>query len=181
MFARLSSSLFVFATLALLAAAKPWGVPVTTVTTIFSTATIKSTITISGTKTSTIQTVTVTGTPVTTVKTVTVTGTPVTSTVKTITVTGPTTTATSPASQCNTGQLQCCNSVQKASSGPVGLLLGLLGVVLSDLTVLVGVTCTPINVIGAGGNSCTAQPVCCTNNTFNGIIAIGCTPINLNL
>lgn len=99
----------------------------------------------------------------------------------TVTVTAPPTTTTAPASQCNTGSLQCCNSVQSASSGAVGLLLGLLGVVLQDLTVLVGITCSPLSVIGVGGNSCSAQPVCCENNSFNGIIAIGCTPININL
>ncbi|CAA7260094.1 unnamed protein product [Cyclocybe aegerita] len=70
-----------------------------------------------------------------------------------------------PASQCNTG----------------APLLGLLGVVVQDVTAIVGVTCTPITVIGAGGNSCTAQPVCCTNNSFKGIVALGCTPANINL
>ncbi|THU98549.1 fungal hydrophobin [Dendrothele bispora CBS 962.96] len=99
----------------------------------------------------------------------------------TVTVTAPPTTTTVAVSQCNTGPIQCCNSVQSASSNAVGLLLGLLGVVLGDANVLVGVTCSPISVIGVGGNSCTAQPVCCENNNFNGIIAIGCTPINLGL
>ncbi|KAF5350883.1 hypothetical protein D9758_010487 [Tetrapyrgos nigripes] len=110
-------------------------------------------------------------------------GAPHSTPVVTVTVTSPptTTTVSSGGGQCNTGSLQCCNSVQKASSSSVGLLLGLLGIVLSDLNVLVGVTCSPISVIGVGGNSCTAQPVCCENNNFNGIIAIGCTPINLGL
>ncbi|KAK7037488.1 sc3 hydrophobin [Paramarasmius palmivorus] len=86
-----------------------------------------------------------------------------------------------PASQCNTGPIQCCNNVQKASDPSAAALLGLLGVVLQDLNVLVGITCTPISVIGIGGNSCNAQPVCCTNNNFNGLITVGCTPVNLNL
>ncbi|KAL0948210.1 hypothetical protein HGRIS_010816 [Hohenbuehelia grisea] len=73
---------------------------------------------------------------------------------------------TEPASQCNTGSLQCCNSVQSSKSSVVGLLAGLLGIVLGPLDVLVGVTCSPISVIGVGGNSCTAQPVCCTGNSF---------------
>ncbi|KAF9558360.1 fungal hydrophobin [Agrocybe pediades] len=87
----------------------------------------------------------------------------------------------SPSNQCNTGSIQCCNSVQSASSSSVAGLLGLLGVVVGSVTGLVGVTCSPISVIGIAGNSCSAQPVCCTNNSFNGIIALGCTPINLNL
>ncbi|KAF8072183.1 fungal hydrophobin [Lyophyllum atratum] len=88
---------------------------------------------------------------------------------------------TEPAGQCNTGPIQCCNSVQTAGSDPVAKILGLLGIVVQDLNVLVGLTCTPITVIGGGGNSCTSQPVCCENNNFNGVVAIGCTPINVGL
>ncbi|KAI5118057.1 hypothetical protein M0805_005903 [Coniferiporia weirii] len=84
-------------------------------------------------------------------------------------------------SQCNTGALQCCQSVQSSSDSGVSSLLGLLGVVLGGVAVPIGVTCSPISVIGVGGNSCTANPVCCENNSFNGLIAIGCTPIDLGL
>ncbi|KDR84222.1 hypothetical protein GALMADRAFT_236905 [Galerina marginata CBS 339.88] len=86
-----------------------------------------------------------------------------------------------PASQCNTGDVQCCQSVQSASSPSVASLLTLLGVVVGSVTGQVGVTCSPISVIGVAGNSCSAQPVCCSNNSFNGIVALGCTPVNLNL
>ncbi|KAJ3565975.1 hypothetical protein NP233_g7293 [Leucocoprinus birnbaumii] len=86
-----------------------------------------------------------------------------------------------PASQCNTGDLQCCNSVQSSSSGAVSLLAGLLGVVLGPVDALVGLTCNPISVIGVGGNSCSAQPVCCTGNSFSGLLVLGCTPVNINL
>ncbi|KAJ3490886.1 hypothetical protein NLJ89_g11395 [Agrocybe chaxingu] len=84
-------------------------------------------------------------------------------------------------SQCNTGPIQCCNTTGTTKDTPIAALLGLLGVVVQGVDVLIGVTCTPISVIGIGGNSCTAQPVCCTNNSFNGIVAIGCTPVNINL
>ncbi|ESK92236.1 hydrophobin [Moniliophthora roreri MCA 2997] len=83
--------------------------------------------------------------------------------------------------QCNTGPIQCCNSVQSSSDPATSLLLGLLGVVLQGINVPIGLTCNPITVIGAGGNSCTAQTVCCENNNFNGVVAVGCTPININL
>ncbi|THV02187.1 fungal hydrophobin [Dendrothele bispora CBS 962.96] len=86
-----------------------------------------------------------------------------------------------PASQCNTGPVQCCDSVQSASEPSVATLLGLLGVAVQSVTGQVGVTCTPISVIGVGGNSCSAQPVCCQDNNFNGVVALGCTPVNLNL
>lgn len=64
------------------------------------------------------------------------------------------------------------------------MLLGLLGVVLSDVTALVyarcsytclicsyedlfsGITCTPITIVGVGSTACNQQTVCCQNNTF---------------
>ncbi|TFK38443.1 fungal hydrophobin-domain-containing protein [Crucibulum laeve] len=99
----------------------------------------------------------------------------------TVTVTAPPTTTTITSSQCTTGPVQCCNSVQAANSAAASALLGLLGVVVDDVTALVGITCTPITVIGVGGNSCNAQTVCCENNSFKGVIAIGCTPVNIAL
>ncbi len=59
----------------------------------------------------------------------------------------------SPSNQCNTGTLQCCDSVQTAGSATVSKLLGLLGVVVGDVNALVGVTCSPITVVGAGSSS----------------------------
>ncbi len=54
---------------------------------------------------------------------------------------------------CSTGPVQCCNSVDKAGSTTVAPILKSLGVVVSDLDVLVGLTCNPITVIGAGSDS----------------------------
>jgi hypothetical protein len=54
---------------------------------------------------------------------------------------------------CSTGSIQCCESVQSASSPGVATLLGLLGIVLQDVTAEVGLTCSPITVIGAGGGT----------------------------
>ncbi|RDB27778.1 Fruiting body protein SC3 [Hypsizygus marmoreus] len=91
--------------------------------------------------------------------------------------------ATIPASQCNTANLQCCQSTEHATnlSQTTTTLLGLLGVIIGDITAHIGLTCGPISVIGIGGTSCAAQPVCCTDNGFHGLIALGCTPVNLNL
>ncbi|THH14751.1 hypothetical protein EW146_g5632 [Bondarzewia mesenterica] len=98
------------------------------------------------------------------------------------TTTAPPTTTTIPASQCNTGPIQCCNTVESASSSGVAGILGLLGIVLQDLNVIIGLNCSPITAIGLGGGAnCVQQPVCCENNNFNGLINIGCTPINLSL
>ncbi|KAF8886037.1 hydrophobin-251 [Infundibulicybe gibba] len=82
---------------------------------------------------------------------------------------------------CNTGAIQCCNQVQSASTTGLASLAGLLGIDLGSITGLVGLSCSPISVAGIGGNSCSAQPVCCTNNSFQGVLALGCSPINLNL
>ncbi|KAF8954462.1 fungal hydrophobin-domain-containing protein [Flammula alnicola] len=60
-------------------------------------------------------------------------------------------------------------------------LAGLLGLDLGSITGLIGLTCSPLDILGIGGNSCSQQPVCCSNNNFNGVIALGCNPINLNL
>ncbi|KAF6745633.1 fungal hydrophobin-domain-containing protein, partial [Ephemerocybe angulata] len=75
----------------------------------------------------------------------------------------PTEPAPIPASKCNTGPIQCCNSLQAANTPAVSTLLGLLGIVVQPITALVGLTCSPISIIGLPGNSCSAQPVCCTN------------------
>ncbi|EIW85897.1 fungal hydrophobin, partial [Coniophora puteana RWD-64-598 SS2] len=86
-----------------------------------------------------------------------------------------------PASSCDTGSLQCCDTVEPASSSGATQVLGLLGIVLSNLDVLVGLTCSPISVLSSGGSGCTADPVCCENNNFNGLISLGCVPVNLSL
>ncbi|KAF8891291.1 fungal hydrophobin-domain-containing protein [Infundibulicybe gibba] len=101
-------------------------------------------------------------------------------------------------SQCNTGPVQCCNSVQKADSpqvtsalaglgllggllGPLGGVLGLLSGLGIDANTLAGLTCSPLNIVGISNTGCASQPVCCSNNNFNGVVALGCTPINIGL
>ncbi|KAF9463412.1 fungal hydrophobin-domain-containing protein [Collybia nuda] len=105
---------------------------------------------------------------------------PVTTTV-TVTQPGPTSTPI-PADQCNTDGLQCCDSVQPADSAAVAILFGLLGIIRQGLATPIGISCTPIDVFGIGaGGACTAQPVCCANNNFHGVVAIDCVPINIGL
>ncbi|KAG6916348.1 hypothetical protein DXG01_007239 [Tephrocybe rancida] len=84
--------------------------------------------------------------------------------------------SSTPGPTCSTGPVQCCNSVTHASDPVASLLAGLLGLVLGA-DVAVGITCSPLSIIGVGGTSCSSQTVCCDNNNFNGVIAIGCTPI----
>ncbi|KAI0833708.1 fungal hydrophobin-domain-containing protein [Trametes gibbosa] len=90
----------------------------------------------------------------------------------------PSGTPSSGGGNCNTGPVQCCNSVKKANDGVIGAILGLLELIL-DPEVLVGVQCSPLSGVGVGGSSCSATPVCCENNSHGGLISIGCIPIIL--
>ncbi|EKM51251.1 uncharacterized protein PHACADRAFT_177916 [Phanerochaete carnosa HHB-10118-sp] len=112
----------------------------------------------------------------------------------TLTVTA-TPTGAAGAGSCNGGSVQCCNSVQSASSlSPAqnatmhnsfsqGVLekYGLLGAEADGINVPVGVTCSPLNIIGVGGSTCTSSPVCCNDSSEGGLINIGCIPIMLSL
>ncbi|KIP11529.1 hydrophobin [Phlebiopsis gigantea 11061_1 CR5-6] len=99
---------------------------------------------------------------------------------KTVTVTTTATATSIPASSCTTGPIQCCQSMQSASAPQASLLLGLLNIVVQGVDVLVGLTCSPITVVGVGsGNSCSANTVCCENNSVGSLISIGCVPVIL--
>jgi len=98
-------------------------------------------------------------------------GTPTTTPPVTVTVTATATATQTALSQCNVSNQQCCNSLQSSSDSLVSLLLGLLGVVLDGVTAEVGLTCSPLNIIGVTGTSCSAQPVCCENNSFSNAVS----------
>ncbi|KAK0436440.1 hydrophobin [Armillaria borealis] len=82
---------------------------------------------------------------------------------------------------CNTGPVQCCNSVQSSDTPGVESLLGLLGIVLGG-PAQVGLGCSPLSVVGLlpSGDACSQQTVCCEDNHFNGLVNVGCTPINIS-
>ncbi|KAI1798183.1 hydrophobin [Ganoderma leucocontextum] len=81
---------------------------------------------------------------------------------------------------CNTGDIQCCNSVEDSNSTAISTLFSLLGINAQDITGQVGLQCSPLTVIGAGvGSSCSQAPVCCQNNNVGGLVSIGCVPIQL--
>ncbi|CAL1699901.1 unnamed protein product [Somion occarium] len=83
-----------------------------------------------------------------------------------------------PASDCSTAPIQCCDTVTKADSADAAGVLGALGIVLQDIDALVGLTCSPISVIGVGSTGCSASPVCCEDNSHGGFISIGCVPVD---
>ncbi|KAK7681895.1 hypothetical protein QCA50_014857 [Cerrena zonata] len=84
-----------------------------------------------------------------------------------------------PASSCSTGPIQCCENTETAGSKSGATLLESIGVIVQDVNVLLGVTCSPVSVIGVGGDSCSASPVCCENNSFGSLVSIGCVPVDL--
>ncbi|CAL1699858.1 unnamed protein product [Somion occarium] len=84
-----------------------------------------------------------------------------------------------PASSCSTAPIQCCESTETAGSAAGAELLDAVGVVVQDVNVLLGVTCSPISGVGVGGGSCSANPVCCSDNNFGGLLSIGCIPVDL--
>ncbi|KAF8809958.1 hypothetical protein BYT27DRAFT_7063152, partial [Phlegmacium glaucopus] len=84
------------------------------------------------------------------------------------------------ASKCKTEQLHCCKSAQLPTAPAATTALGPLGVSATTISGLVGLTCTQITATG-GSDSCSTQPVCCTDNSFGGTVSLGCNPVNLNL
>lgn len=74
---------------------------------------------------------------------------------------------------CTTGPVQCCTAtaVTPISNNPI------LQALLAPLNLSPG---TGLGLNCSTGASCTA-PLCCTNNNFNGLVVIGCNPINIGL
>ncbi len=53
---------------------------------------------------------------------------------------------------CSTGALQCCQSVESGSSAAVAPILAALGIVLQDVNIPVGLSCSGIAGVGVGGS-----------------------------
>jgi len=58
---------------------------------------------------------------------------------------------------CNTGPVQCCDSVTSANNPAANLILSLLGLNIPGSTA-VGLTCSPLSVVGVGSNQCSQTP-----------------------
>ncbi|EAU87414.1 hypothetical protein CC1G_02173 [Coprinopsis cinerea okayama7 len=67
--------------------------------------------------------------------------------------------------QCNTGPVQCCNSISSAKDPSTALLLGLLSSRMST---------------SPSASSAAPLLLSVSPETPDGIVAIGCTPINVN-
>lgn len=60
------------------------------------------------------------------------------------------TSASAADASCSTEDLQCCQSVEPAGSSAVAPILKALGIVVQDVNVPVGLTCSAISVVGVG-------------------------------
>ncbi|KAJ7449496.1 hydrophobin 2 [Mycena galericulata] len=71
---------------------------------------------------------------------------------------------------------QCCSSVQSSSSTAASTVAAILGLDLTGLDVPIGLSCSPITVIGnnCGGTSVTGEA---PETQWSGLIAINCIPI----
>ncbi|KAF7336042.1 Hydrophobin 2 [Mycena sanguinolenta] len=70
----------------------------------------------------------------------------------------------------------CCNSVVSSTSTAASVVAALLGLDLTGLNVPIGLSCSPITVLG---NNCGGTSVTCDapDQEWGGLIAINCIPI----
>ncbi|KAJ2935429.1 hypothetical protein H1R20_g1664, partial [Candolleomyces eurysporus] len=91
----------------------------------------------------------------------------------------------SPADQCNGGSAVCCNDVQlhDAIDVRISALLGLLGIEIGGLKDFISSGCSAINlpILGSSSECSPHQQLCCQNNFYNGLVTVGCAPINFSL
>ncbi|KAG6327186.1 hypothetical protein ID866_11903 [Astraeus odoratus] len=82
---------------------------------------------------------------------------------------------------CSNGNAYCCNQTFTANQASVTIIQALLGVVVNPIVgPLLGISCSPITVIGGVLQStCTQQTVCCEGTQFNGLVNVGCNAISL--
>ncbi|KAF8842405.1 hydrophobin [Paxillus ammoniavirescens] len=87
-------------------------------------------------------------------------------------------------SQCTTGQIVCCDRFIESADAVPNDLFSVTGLLATQAGLLgnVGVHCSTLTVIGEG-KSCIAsqKPLCCTDNNYNGLFSLGCSPINAML
>ncbi|KAG2123822.1 fungal hydrophobin [Suillus clintonianus] len=86
--------------------------------------------------------------------------------------------------QCNTGAISCCNSVTTYDSPEAQKAFNQTGLVdvAAVVNAFVGLSCSGVTVIGtSSGCEANQEPLCCEDNKYNGLVNLGCTPINVNL
>ena len=61
--------------------------------------------------------------------------------------------ANEPASSCSTGPVQCCDSTSSTVTPAIAALFSLVGISAQNVAVPIGVTCSPITVVGVGSGA----------------------------
>ncbi|KAL0570990.1 hypothetical protein V5O48_010975 [Marasmius crinis-equi] len=77
-----------------------------------------------------------------------------------------------------TGGVQCCDTFTTASDPAAAAVLASMGITVQDPDTAVGLTCSPITVIGGRNGPCSASTLCCEDNSDGGLISIGCVPVS---
>ncbi|KAN0137825.1 hypothetical protein V8E53_004309 [Lactarius tabidus] len=83
---------------------------------------------------------------------------------------------------CNVGEQHCCDTVNTLEEAQnLGLISAFNlwggGASATELTGLVGKSCSPLAAFGGG--KCDAKPICCDKNNIKGLIAVGCSNVNV--
>ncbi|EJU04183.1 hydrophobin, partial [Dacryopinax primogenitus] len=83
---------------------------------------------------------------------------------------------------CNVAGQHCCNQLIQHQSSTANLIFSILRLDSStqpDSGSSLGIDCSPLGSI-ASGETCNAIPVCCSGDqTYNGLVNVGCSPISL--
>ncbi|PPR04691.1 hypothetical protein CVT24_011908 [Panaeolus cyanescens] len=81
---------------------------------------------------------------------------------------------------CNSGPVQCCNSVHSPGSYSESAIAALVGVAVQQISGQIGLNCNAITGAGLGtGANCASGPVCCEKNFTNQLVGVNCTPITV--
>ncbi|KAG2749248.1 fungal hydrophobin [Suillus brevipes Sb2] len=86
--------------------------------------------------------------------------------------------------QCNTGEIQCCDNSTSYDSYDAQKAFDQVGLVdvAAVVGAFVGLDCSGISVVGtSSGCEANQEPLCCEDNSYNGLVNLGCTPINVIL
>ncbi|KAG0708435.1 fungal hydrophobin [Suillus ampliporus] len=82
--------------------------------------------------------------------------------------------------QCDTGSIQCCQSAMTFAAAEQAFPAFDLAAIDAWADALVGLTCSPLSVVGTGsGCAANQEPLCCEGNSYNGLVNLGCSPINI--
>ncbi|KZT62042.1 hypothetical protein CALCODRAFT_490606 [Calocera cornea HHB12733] len=86
-----------------------------------------------------------------------------------------------PVGDCNVAGQHCCNTTVSHNSTSASVIAGLLGSsLMPGDNLMMGLDCTPLAPLLSAGGQCTATTVCCSGDqTYNGLINVGCSPFEL--